>query len=307
MADLAVLSECPDFSPDGFQQLFRMVQSLQLQLQRQLQRQLQQHPQAIIKPKGKEKSKRPPVGLADQTCQCCALVWNNGDGARCSKKSAIGEYCTAHYNAINTGKHKHGTMAEPCARFRDKDFSQEPKAKEKPKKIPDPDKLSKSKPKSKDKDQAKAKTPPTLTRTTIEQCLKSLTEAFQYSDEVDTITTVKVMESLGLASLSQAQKSLLEKVTHEYKISLQKKLPNSGAGEGVKSDSDGDDEDAEDDAEEDGNEEEGEECECDEIEIEGKVYLIETKTNNVYTNNEDDPQYLGRYSKGVIDTSLPEQ
>ncbi len=307
MADLAVLSECPDFTPDGFQQLFKMVQSLQLQLQRQL----QQYPQAIIKPKGKEKSKRPPVGLADQTCQCSALVWNNGDGARCSKKSAIGEYCTAHYNAINTGKHKHGTIAEPCARFRDKDFSKEHKAEEKPKKIPDPDKLSKSKPKSKDKDQAKAKTQPTLTRTTIEQCLKSLTKEFQYSDEVDSITTVKVMESLGLTSLSQAQKSLLEKVTHEYKISLQKSLPNAGAGEGVKSDSDGDDEEAEEDEDEeeedDGDEEEGEECECDEIEIEGQVYLIETKTNNVYTNNEEDPQYLGRYSKGMIDTSLPEQ
>ena len=111
------------------------------------------------------------------------------------QKSAIGEYCLHTTTRLTPANTSTAQSLSLVLDFVIKFWQRQARKSLKRYRI---QQISKSKPKSKDKDQAKAKTQPTLTRTTIERCLKSLTKEFQYSDEVDSITTVKVMESLGL-------------------------------------------------------------------------------------------------------------
>ena len=241
--------KCPEFTPEGFQQLFEMCIVLQNKLDQK------KEVAEIVQPKVVKKTER-----------CCALVWNGGNGARCSKKQVIGQFCTAHDKAISSGTHKHGTLDNPCDRFSGKKFGDDIAVVKKSKKKEHTEVL------------------PILSEDQISKCLQELLDLCKTSRDVSQITSSKVMETLKITKVDKDSKTMLENITRK----MCEEKTAAFLDENIDTDEDC-----------------GEECECEEINIDGVNYLVEPGKNNVYTDD-DENKYVGRYLNGQLDTSLPE-
>ena len=99
---------CPEFNQEGFEMLWSKVNQLELSLQdrkqvkrSQVKKEIQQKPR--------------------ENC-CHALIWKGGKGGQCTRNQAVGLYCVNHSRLINDDRHKHGTLENPCNRFKDLPF-----------------------------------------------------------------------------------------------------------------------------------------------------------------------------------------
>ena len=270
---------CPEFNQEGFKMLWSKVNQLELSLQdrkqvkrSQVKKEIQQKPR--------------------ENC-CHALIWNEGKGGQCTKHQADGLYCRAHSKLISEDRHKHGTLENPCKRFKDLPFLiKDPE----PPRTPEIQKQIPRDPPPPPPRQAKKKSP-TQTVDHIKREVETQLKKCSTLAEVDNLTPKKIQQSLGWKRLNKGMKAVLEETVKSlvstHKKSLQKeKIPKKEKGES----------ESEDDEEED----EEDEVECEEMTISGVVYLV-ADNGNVYSND-DVNQYIGRYdkSKQTINRGLPE-
>lgn len=277
---------CPEFNQEGFEMLWSKVNQLELSLQdrkqvkrSQVKKEIQQKPR--------------------ENC-CHALIWNGGKGGQCTKNQADGLYCRAHSKLISEDRHKHGTLENPCRRFKDLPFlikDPEPQRtpeiqKPIPRDPPPPPPRQEAPPPN----PAKKKSP-TQTVDHIKREVETQLKKCSTLNEVDNLTPKKIQQSLGWKRLNKGMKTVLEETVNSlvstHKKQLQKeKTPENSA---EKSESESDDEDDEED-----------EVECEEMTISGVVYLV-ADNGNVYSND-DVNQYIGRYDKSnkTINRGLPE-
>ena len=201
-------------------------------------------------------------------------------------------YCRAHSRLISEDRYKHGSLENPCKRFKDLPFitnvPEPPRTPEIQKQIPRDPPPPPPRP-------AKKKGP-TQTVDHIKREVETQLKKCSTLAEVDNLTPKKIQQSLGWKRLNKGMKAVLEETVNslvsDHKKSLQKeKIPKT---EKDKSESEDDEEEDED------------EVECEEMTISGVVYLV-ADNGNVYSND-DINDYIGRYdkSKNTINRGLPE-
>ena len=249
------MAECPDLTQENFKILWERVCVLERRLSAQ------------SPPVKVEITKKSVKG-----CNCEALVWNGGLGARCSKSQSDGNYCRAHAKAIREGKHKHGTLESPCERFKGKTFDL---SKSKPDKLVKPKKTVKGEVKS------------VQTEENIRTHISQMLQDCQSLTQLEELTPKRVIDSLGWKRLEKGVSTLLERVLEELKTPVVKRFQLEKQ-EAPKS------EEAED---EDEDEEDEEEIDCDPLEINGVTYWWDRENNNVYN---DDSEYVGKYIDGKL-------
>lgn len=281
--------ECPSFNPEGFQQLWEMVQTLQRRLD-------QDGKDPVIV--------KHPVRQPEKGELCHALVWNGGKGARCSKAASGDIYCKAHSQAIHSGVHKHGTLENPCCRFEGIDFSKNVKIEKSAK----GDKPAKSKPVKKKEEAVKTKKAlakkgseiiqsqdSSQTREQIKKKVSSLLRGIDSIEKLEDITAQVVIQSLGWERLNPGVKDILNSILREQKTHKSEVITKTAKTVAPKID-DAMVEEAEDQVDE--------EVECDEQMIEGVMYLV-ANNGNVYQSDGDN-DYIGRFIDGALQKGLPE-
>ena len=280
---------CPEFNQKGFEMLWSKVNQLELSLQdrkqvkrSQVKKEIQQKPR--------------------ENC-CHALIWKEGKGGQCTRNQAVGLYCVNHSRLISEDRHKHGTLENPCKRFKDLPFLTKnpepartpPQKQQIPRDPPPPPQQQidppPPPPKQKVPPKEVKKKNPTQTVELITREVETQLKKCSTIAEVNNLTPKKIQQSLGWKRLEKGMKSILEKTVNSLISTHKKILQKEKTPKKEKNDSESESED---------------EVECEELTINGVVYLV-ADNGNVYSND-DINDYIGRYDKSnnTINRGLPE-